>query len=92
MIDPLLDARLAFAFTAEGRAKAAKMIKERSMTIGITSIECSHCHEWFINKHPDDHPCECCDCFDLHCGKPLAQINERRVEQGLAKIPRRRKR
>ena len=59
-------------------------------TIGNTSIECKHCREWFINAHPEDHPDECCDCFDLHCGKPLEQINERRVERGQKPIPARR--
>jgi hypothetical protein len=92
MTDPALAVRLAFAKTAEGRAKAAKLIKEREPSVGLGSVECTHCRERFINKHPADHPDECCDCFDLHCGKPLGLINARRTEQGLAKIPRRRKR
>jgi hypothetical protein len=53
-------------------------------------VTCAHCKQEFRNEHPDDHPDECCDCFDLHCGKPLEQINERRVERGLAPIPARR--
>ena len=33
-------------------------------------------------KHPEDHPEECCDCFDLGCGMSLEQINEERKKKG----------
>lgn len=52
-------------------------------------MTCSHCRHDFVNLHPDDHPDQCCDCFDLHNGKPLDLINERRAERGQTPIPQR---
>lgn len=34
-------------------------------------------------QHPEDHPGECCDCFDVGCGMPLAQVNEERSAKGV---------
>ena len=45
--------------------------------------ECVSCDE--PNEHPEDHPGQCCDCFDYSLGMPLRQLNEERVEAGKPK-------
>lgn len=61
MTDPDLPARLAIAFTAEGRAKAAKLIKERQMSsrkqlwsIGVKSESGDDFGSHIFNHNPTD--------------------------------------
>lgn len=44
---------------------------------------CTHCSlELSEIAHPNEHPEQCCDCFDLSFGMSLSAINEERAAKG----------
>lgn len=78
--DPLLRARLALASTAEGRAKAALLIKERH--------GCTHCGDLLDGDHQHEHAGLCCDCFDLSWfPESLDKLNQERAAKGRPPMP-----
>jgi hypothetical protein len=80
MTDPLLPTRLSLAFTAEGRAKAAKLIKDRHT--------CTHCNEQRDENLHGGHGGLCCDCFDLSWfPESLDKLNQERAARGKPPMP-----